>query len=76
MKYPSIIKNSIEQFNGDFSGDQLTAFIMMEFGKLPIYNEIHMLIKKILIEKFNIIGLRADFKDYHDDLFANVHVFL
>lgn len=69
------IASGIEKFRRDYPRNQKIAFIIMQFGKTKIHDEIIDNIKKIL-SKHNIIALRADDKEYMDDLFQNVKVYL
>jgi nucleoside 2-deoxyribosyltransferase len=64
----------IEAFKSDHSG-QKTAFIIMQFSKTKIHDQIVQSIKDTLKQK-NIIGLRADDKEYSDDLFHNIRTYM
>lgn len=70
---PEIAKE-IESFNADYKG-QKTAFIIMQFSKTDAHEKIVSTIKDTL-KKHNIIGLRADDKEYADDLFANIKTYM
>jgi hypothetical protein len=70
---PEIAKE-IETFNADFKGKK-TAFIIMQFSKTKAHNVIVSTIKDSL-KKHGIIGLRADDKEYADDLFANIKTYM
>jgi len=69
------ILESIEKFKMDYKNQKKTAFIIMNFGRENIYTEISNIIKNAL-SKFGIVGLRADDKQYHDDLFYNVSTYM
>jgi hypothetical protein len=66
---PEIAKE-IESFNAEYKGKK-TAFIIMQFSKTKAHEKIVDTIKETL-KKHNIIGLRADDKEYADDLFATL----
>jgi len=72
---PVEIIESIEKFNVDYPSQQKTAFIIMKFGNDNIYTEISNIIKTALLP-VGIIGLRADDKQYHGDLFYNISTYL
>jgi hypothetical protein len=69
------IASGIEKFRHDYPRGQKIAFIIMQFGKTKVHEEIIKSIKEILL-KYNIVALRADDKEYMDDLFQNVKVYL
>ena len=69
------IASGLEKFRADFSKDKKTAFIMMQFGNTKLHNQIVDCIRRIL-SKYNITALRADDKQYLDDLFPNVKVYM
>lgn len=70
---PEIAKE-IEAFNADHKGKK-TAFIIMQFSKTTAHDKIVQTIKDTL-DKHGIIGLRADDKEYADDLFANIKTYM
>lgn len=70
---PEIAKE-IEAFNADHKNEK-TAFIIMQFSKTPAHDKIVLVIKETL-KKHGIIGLRADDKEYADDLFANIKTYM
>jgi hypothetical protein len=70
---PEIAKE-IESFNADHKGKK-TAFIIMQFSKTTAHDKIVLTIKDTL-KKHGIIGLRADDKEYADDLFANIKTYM
>ena len=51
------------------------AFIMMRFGTTAAHTEIVNSIKTVLASR-GITGLRADDKQYHDDLFPNILTYM
>ena len=70
---PEIAK-AIESFNADYK-DVKTSFIIMQFSKTAAHDKIVSTIKNTL-KTHNIIGLRADDKEYADDLFANIKTYM
>jgi hypothetical protein len=70
-KVPVEIINSLERFKIDFPDPKKVAFVMMRFGTEKAHKDIFAGIKKAL-DPFGIIAVRADDKQYHDDLFPNV----
>lgn len=69
--YPLEITNSLQKFMQDHSDVRQTAFIMMKFGTTKAHEKIIHAIKSTLL-KYGIVAMRADDKEYHDDLFPNV----
>jgi len=72
---PTIIKDSLAQFQVDFPDPNKAAFIMMGFGETTAHDNIVKAIRSAL-EKHGIAGLRADDKEYHDDLLPNVRTYM
>jgi hypothetical protein len=72
---PVEILNSIKLFKADYPEPNKTAFIIMKFGKTNAHDKINEAIKKTLAS-VGITGLRADDKQYHDDLFYNILTYL
>jgi cell division protein FtsZ len=68
-KIPSVIEKEVKKIWEDFKGKKI-AFLIMQFGKGAQYEEIKSLIKKSL-RKYGIVVLRADDKEYHNDLYYN-----
>jgi len=73
--YPLEITESLNKFRIDHPDPRRTAFIMMQFGSTPIHNSIVSAIRSTLAA-YNIEALRADDKEYHDDLFPNVLTYI
>lgn len=69
------IAAGLEKFRTDFPDGTKTAFLIMRFGSTPLHEQIVDSIKQTL-KKHSIIGIRADDKEYMDDLFPNVKVYL
>ncbi|MEY2793989.1 MAG: hypothetical protein RJA76_1981 [Bacteroidota bacterium] len=70
---PEIAKE-IEAFHAEYKGKK-TAFIIMQFSKTAAHDKINSTIKDTLL-KHDIVGLRADDKEYADDLFANIKTYM
>lgn len=65
----------IKKFRADYPSNTKIAFIMMQFSNTAAHVRIVQEVKRVL-KKHNIIGLRADDKEYTDDLFSNVRVYM
>lgn len=72
---PVEIQKSLARFKQEYPDPSKVAFIMMQFGKTPAHAEIAEAIKSAL-KPHGIAGLRADDKQYHDDLFPNVMTYI
>jgi hypothetical protein len=72
---PNEIKESLEQFRRDHMDSSKVAFLIMKFGSTEMHSEIVTSVKNTLA-KNNIIGVRADEKEYHDILYYNVLTYL
>jgi hypothetical protein len=68
---PAEIKDSIDRFRVDHPDPRKVAFLMMRFGKTKAHENIVAGIKKAL-DPLGVSVVRADDKQYHDDLFPNV----
>lgn len=73
MVVPEISKE-IEAFNAEYKGRR-TAFIIMQFSRTNAHEKLVKTIKNTL-NKHGIIGLRADDKEYADDLFGNIKTYM
>jgi hypothetical protein len=73
--HPIEIQESLRRFQEDYPDPTRAAFIMMKFGDITPYQRILECVRKTLAQH-RISGLRADDKQYHDDLFANVLTYL
>lgn len=69
------IASGLEKFRRDYPTETRTAFIIMQFGSTKLHDDIVSTIKSVL-KKHNITALRADDKEYMDDLFPNVKVYM
>jgi nucleoside 2-deoxyribosyltransferase len=75
LEPPIEIKESFERFKHDYPDPTKVAFIIMQFGKTKAHNEIVKAIRRVL-NSHDISGVKADDKQYHDDLFPNVMTYL
>lgn len=69
------IASGVEKFKKDYPNHPNIAFIIMQFGSTPAHNKMVQIVKDTL-KKYKIVALRADDKQYLDDLFPNVKVYL
>jgi hypothetical protein len=72
---PAGIQMSLERFREDHPDSAKVAFVMMQFGRTRAHEGIVEAIRKGLAP-FNITAVRADDKEYHEDLFPNVRTYL
>jgi hypothetical protein len=75
VQYPLEITESLQVFLRDHPDTRRNAFVMMRFGKTKAHTSIIKAIRGTL-SKYGITGLRADDKQYHDDLFPNVLTYI
>lgn len=76
MEYtPPVITESLIRFHADHPNSVATCFIMMRFGETPAHDNIVKAIRSAC-EARGISALRADDKEYHDDLFPNVLTYI
>ena len=75
LQVPLTVTESIERFNRDHPDPRRAAFVMMQFGKTKMHDKIIAAIRSSL-ESFGIAALRADDKEYHEDLFPNVQTYM
>lgn len=68
------IASGLEKFRADHRGKK-TAFIMMQFATTRAHGEVVASLK-VALAPHGIVGLRADDKQYMDDLFPNVKVYM
>lgn len=68
---PVEIKESLDRFKKDYPDPTKAAFIIMEFGNTWVHEAITEAVKKAL-GAHGIVGIRADDKSYHDELFNNI----
>lgn len=72
---PIEIRDSVGRLRADYPAPEKCAFIMMRFGKTKAHENIVSGINTA-IEPFGITALRADTKQYHDDLFYNILTYI
>jgi hypothetical protein len=65
------VENSLKAFRRDHPRRQKTAFIIMRFGSSRSHSKVLSAIRRTL-KTHGIVGLRADDKQYHDDLLYNI----
>lgn len=68
------LASGLETFRRDHEGKK-TAFIMMQFATTKAHGEVVASLRAALAPH-GIVGLRADDKQYMDDLFPNVKVYM
>lgn len=68
---PPEIQESLERFRCDYPDAQSVAFLMMRLGNTRVHEDIVAGVRAAL-EPLDIAVVRADDKQYHDDLFPNV----
>ncbi len=73
--FPPELAESMKRFRKDYPDPSKCAFIMMRFGTTKAHNEIVQGIRDTL-GTHGITALRADDKDYHDDLFWNILTYI
>jgi hypothetical protein len=73
--FPTELAESLKRFQRDYPNPSKCAFIMMRFGTTKAHNEIVQSIRDALASH-GIKALRADDKDYHDDLFWNILTYI
>lgn len=69
------IASGLEKIRKDYPFGTRIAFIIMKFGSTSVHQQMIQDIKDGL-SKHGIVGLRADDKEYMDDLFLNVKVYM
>ncbi|NJL70960.1 MAG: hypothetical protein HC888_04745 [Candidatus Competibacteraceae bacterium] len=72
---PAEIRESIERLQKDTSQFSKKAFIIMGFGSTTAHRQVVEAIRAKL-QEFRIQGLRADDKQYHDDLYYNILTYM
>jgi hypothetical protein len=72
---PPEIQDSLARFQQDYTEAGKVAFIMMRFDETPAHQRITEEIKKAL-SSAGIVGVRADDREYHPDLWPNVLTYL
>lgn len=72
---PVEIQESVARFRVEHPCEPKVAFIMMRFGQTGLHDKVVKAIKSAL-EPHGITGLRADDRQFHDDLFANILTYI
>lgn len=72
---PVEIQESLESFRADHPDPHKVAFVMMRFGNTKAHTDIVTGIQNTLAP-YGITAVRADDKQYHDDLFPNVLTYI
>ena len=72
---PVEIEESYSVFKKNWERDQKIAFIMMQFGSGKVHKKIESAINEAL-KPFDIIGVRADSKEFHSQLYYNVLTYI
>jgi len=75
LELPTAIRDSLARFKGDYPDSASAAFIMMRFGSTRLHSALAEAVKDVC-SSHGIKALRADEKDYHDDLFPNVLTYI
>lgn len=71
---PSDLELNVRNLKNDYPGKKI-AFIIMRFGSGKAYDSIVSSIRQTL-KPYGIVALRADDKEYHDDLFSNILTYI
>ena len=72
---PRELQPWIERFRKDHPVGKKTAFLVMRFSSTPAHTQIVNTVTTTLA-KLGIVALRADEKDYAEDLFPNVRTYM
>ena len=75
LEFPPELAESLKRFRKDHPNPVGCAFVMMRFGTTKAHTEIIQSIRDALA-KHGVEALRADDKDYHDDLFWNILTYI
>ena len=75
MSPPVEIQESLARFKVDYPDAAHVAFVMMRFGPSPAHDRILGGIKTSLTQ-YGLVGLRADDKQYHDDILWNIITYI
>ena len=71
---PFYLEPSLKKINHEYKGESI-AFIIMQFKDNPIHLEIFDVIK-LELDKYNIKALRADQREYSEDLLTNTLTYI
>ncbi len=72
---PLHIRESLQRFRADYPDPTTVAFILMQFRNTKAHEQIAQAIREGLAAH-GIAGIRADEKEYHEDLFPNVVTYM
>lgn len=75
LEFPPELAESLKRFRKDHPNQVSCAFVMMRFGTTKAHTEIIQSIRDALANH-GVKALRADDKDYHDDLFWNILTYI
>lgn len=76
MRRPPVeITRSLADLRTDYPDPSRLAFVMMEFGKTKRHEQIYAAIRHAL-DPHNFVTLRADSKEYHEDLWFNILTYM
>jgi hypothetical protein len=75
IEAPPQIQDSLRSFRTEYTNPEKVAFIMMQFSHTPAHNRITEAIKAEL-GMHGIVGVRADDREYHHDMFPNVETYM
>lgn len=75
MPEPLELREALKHLRKDHPDPSKVAFIVMQFKETKLHDQILKSVKDTL-GKFGIIGVRADDKEYADDLLANVRTYM
>jgi hypothetical protein len=72
---PSSISSSLSRFQRDHPRSSEAAFLMMRFSRTKLHDQITSSVRAAL-KTFSMAALRADDKEYHDELFPNIQTYM
>ena len=72
---PIELEESLARFRQDHPNPDAVAFVMMPFADSAVHADILKAIRETL-DSFGIEGLRADDRDYHDDVLNNIVTYM
>jgi len=75
MNLPLEIQESVGRLRKDHFDSGKTGFVIMRFGSTKAHEQILEAIRKTLSEH-RLVALRADDKQYHDDLYYNIMTYM
>jgi hypothetical protein len=75
LEFPPELAESMKRFRKDHPNPTGCAFVMMRFGTTKAHTEIIQSIRDALANH-GVKALRADDKEYHDDLFWNILTYI